>query len=159
MTLVAVQMALAFVLVAATSLAMRAVGDLRGRDVGVNPAGLLSAEVYLPREPYVTRNISGTGGTEIAAFNPAGPALYDRIRAALQTTPGVVEVAGAGARPFSANPFVQFYPGTPNTRPTIKSRGSTWPSPRTTSRRWGFASFVGGTSRPLISPTRPGWCS
>ena len=39
--LVAVQVALAFVLIAAAGLAMRAVGDLRGRDVGINPPGLL----------------------------------------------------------------------------------------------------------------------
>ena len=72
--LVAVQVALAFVLIAATGLAIRAVGDLRGRDVGINPSGLLSVDVHLPREPYVTRNISGTGGAEIAEFNPAGAA-------------------------------------------------------------------------------------
>jgi len=109
--LVAVQTALAFVLMAATGLAMRAVGDLRGRDVGINPAGLLSADVYLPREPYVTRNISGTGGAEIAEFSPAGAALYDRIRAALQTMPDVVEAAGVGSHPFASNPFVQFWIG------------------------------------------------
>jgi predicted permease len=110
-TLVAVEMALAFVLIAATSLAMRAVGDLRSRDVGINPAGLLSADVYLPRKPYVTRNISGTGAAEIAEFSPAGPALYDRVRAALQTMPGVVQAAGVGTHPFAQNPFVQYYAG------------------------------------------------
>jgi putative ABC transport system permease protein len=109
--LVAVQVALAFVLIAATGLALRAVGDLRGRDVGINPAGLLSADVYLPREPYVTRNVSGAGSAEIAEFSPAGAALYDRIRAALQAMPGVVQAAGVGTRPFAANPFVQFWIG------------------------------------------------
>jgi putative ABC transport system permease protein len=109
--LVAVQVALAFVLIAATGLALRAVGDLRGRDVGINPAGLLSADVYLPRDPYVTRNVSGAGSAEIAEFSPAGAALYDRIRAALQTTPGVVQAAGVGTHPFAANPFVQFWIG------------------------------------------------
>jgi predicted permease len=109
--LVAVQVALAFVLIAATGLALRAVGDLRGRDVGINPAGLLSADVYLPRDPYVTRNVSGAGSAEIAEFSPAGAALYDRIRAALQTTPGVIQAAGVGTHPFAANPFVQFWIG------------------------------------------------
>ena len=109
--LVAVQVALAFVLIAATSLAMRAVGDLRGRDVGINPSGLLSIDVHLPREPYVTRNISGTGNAEIAEFSPAGAALYDRIHAALQTMPGVVQAAGVGTHPFAANPFVQYLVG------------------------------------------------
>jgi putative ABC transport system permease protein len=109
--LVAVQVALAFVIMAATSLAMRAVGDLRGRDVGINPSGLLSLDVHLPREPYVTRNISGTGSAEIAEFSPAGAALYDRIRAALQTMPGVVQAAGVGSHPFASNPFVQFWIG------------------------------------------------
>src|SRR5580765_1858027 len=109
--LVAVQVALAFVLIAAAGLAMRAVGDLQGRDVGINPAGLLSADVYLPRDPYVTRNVSAAGGPEIAEFNPAGAALYDRIRAALQTTPGVVQAAGVGTHPFASNPFVQFWIG------------------------------------------------
>lgn len=120
MALVAVQVALAFVLMAATGLAMRAVGDLRGRDVGINPSGLLSIDVHLPREPYVSRNISGTGGAEIATFSPAGAALYDRIRAALQATPGVVQAAGVGSHPFAANPFVQFWIGdaehTPDTQ-------------------------------------------
>jgi putative ABC transport system permease protein len=109
--LLAVQVALAFVIIAATSLAMRAVADLRGRDVGVNPSGLLSIDVHLPREPYVTRNISGSGAAEVAEFSPAGPALYDRIRAALQTMPGVVDAAGVGSHPFAANPFVQYFVG------------------------------------------------
>ena len=108
---VAVQMALAFALIAATSLAMRAVDDLRGRDVGINPAGMLSADVYLPRKPYVIRNVSGTGAAEIAEFNPAGAALYDRVHAALQTIPGVVQAAGVGTHPFAANPFVQYFAG------------------------------------------------
>jgi len=109
--LVAVQVALAFVLIAAAALAMRAVGELRGRDVGINPAGLLSADVYLPRDPYVSRQVSDAGGPETAEFNPAGAALYDRIRAALQTMPGVVQAAGAGTHPFASNPFVQFWVG------------------------------------------------
>ena len=109
--LVAVQVALTFVFIAATSLAMRGVGDLRSRDVGINPSGLLSLDVHLPREPYVTRNISGTGNAEIAEFNPAGAALYDRVHAALQTMPGVVQAAGVGTHPFAANPFVQYFVG------------------------------------------------
>ena len=109
--LVAVQVTLAFVLIAATGLAMRAVGDLRGRDVGIDTAGLLSADVYLPRDPFVTRKVPEGGGPEIAEFNPAGAALYDRIRAALQTTPGVVQAAGVGTHPFAQNPFVQFWIG------------------------------------------------
>jgi predicted permease len=109
--LVAVHVTLAFVLIAAAGLALRAVGDLRGRDVGINPAGLLSADVYLPRDPYVTRKVPETGGPELAEFNPAGAAVYDRIRAALQTTPGVVQAAGAGTHPFASNPFVQFWIG------------------------------------------------
>jgi predicted permease len=108
---VALQVALAFVLIAAAGLAMRAVGDLRGRDVGINPAGLLSADVYLPRDPYVTRKVPGAGGPEIAEFNPAGAALYDRIRAALETMPGVTQAAGVGTHPFAANPFVQLWIG------------------------------------------------
>jgi putative ABC transport system permease protein len=109
--LVAVQITLAFVLIAATGLAMRAVGDLRGRDVGIDTAGLLSADVHLPRDPYVARRVSETGGPEIAEFNPAGAALYDRIRAALQAMPGVVQAAGVGTHPFAASPFVQFWIG------------------------------------------------
>ena len=111
--LVAIQVALVFAIVAATGLAIRAVSDLRGRDVGINPSGLLSLDVHLPREPYVTRNISGTGSAEIAEFSPAGPALYDRIRAALQAMPGVgvIQAAGVGTHPFAANPFVQFFVG------------------------------------------------
>jgi putative ABC transport system permease protein len=110
--LVTVQVTLAFVLIAAAGLAMRAIGDLRSRDVGIiSTAGLLSADVYLPRAPYVTRKVPEGGGPEIAEFNPAGAAVYDRIRAALQTTPGVVQAAGVGTHPFASNPFVQFWIG------------------------------------------------
>jgi putative ABC transport system permease protein len=109
--LVALHVAVAFVLLAGTGLAMRAVGDLRGRNVGVNAAGLLSADVYLPRDPYVTRNVAGLGGAEIALFNPTGAAVYDRIRGSLQTMPGVVQAAGVGTHPFASNPFVQFWIG------------------------------------------------
>ena len=109
--LLAVQMELTFLLMAGTGLAMRAVGDLQGRDVGVNPSGLLSADVYLPRDPYVTLIPAEPGRVELAQFNAAGPALYDRIRGALQTMPGVVQAAGAGTHPFASNPFVQFFVG------------------------------------------------
>jgi hypothetical protein len=109
--LVAVQLTLAFVLMAATALAVRAVGDLQGRDIGINTTGLLSADVYLPRDPYVTRKVPEIGGPEMAEFNPAGAAVYDRIRAALQKIPGVTQAAGVGTHPFASNPFVQFWIG------------------------------------------------
>jgi putative ABC transport system permease protein len=67
--------------------------------------------VYLPRDPFVTRKVPEGGGPEIAEFNPAGAAVYDRIRAALQTTPGVVQAAGVSTHPFAQNPFVQFWIG------------------------------------------------
>ncbi len=47
--LLAVQVTLAFVLLAGTGLGVRGVADLKRQDVGINPAGLLSADVYLPR--------------------------------------------------------------------------------------------------------------
>jgi len=109
--LLAAQMALAFVLLAGAGLAIRAFGDLRGRNVGIDPSGLLSADVYLPRDPYVTLIPAEPGSVERAEFNPAGPALYDRIRTALQTMPGVVQAAGVGTHPFASNPFVQFFVG------------------------------------------------
>jgi hypothetical protein len=109
--LLAVQMALAFVLLAGTALAIRALADLRGRDVGISPSHLLSADVYLPRNPYVTPIAAEPGSIELAEFTPAGPALYDRIRSALQTLPGVVQAAGVGTHPFATNPFVQFFVG------------------------------------------------
>jgi putative ABC transport system permease protein len=107
--LLAVQVALAFVLLAGTGLAIRGFVDLRGRDVGIDPSGLLSFDVHLPRDPYVTPNVAQVGSIEIAEYNPAGPALYDRIRAALQTMPGVVQAAGVGTQPFTSAPFVQFW--------------------------------------------------
>ena len=61
--------------------------------------------------PVRHANVSGAGSAEIAEFSPAGAALYDRIRAALQTTPGVVQAAGVGTHPFASNPFVQFWIG------------------------------------------------
>ncbi len=158
--LVAVQMALAFVLIAATGLAMRAVGDLRGRDVGINPAGLLSADVYLPREPYVTRNVSGAGSAEIAEFSPAGAALYDRIRAALQTTPGVVQAAGVGTRPFAVKPVravLDRGPGTHARQPgrgAVPGRHGKLLQHGGDSRR-SWPRFLGCRSRP----TRRGWSS
>jgi putative ABC transport system permease protein len=109
--LLAVQVALAFVLLAGAGLAIRAFLDLRGRDVGIDPSGLLSVDVHLPREPYVTPNVAQVGIAEIAEYTPAGPALYDRIRGALQTMPGVVQAAGVGTQPFTSAPFVQFWVG------------------------------------------------
>lgn len=109
--LLALQAAMAFLFMAGTGLAMRAVRDLQSRDVGISPSGMLSADVYLPRNPYVTLIPAEPGRVEAAEFNPAGPVLYDRIRGALQTIPGVTEVAGSGAHPFASNPFVQFFPG------------------------------------------------
>ena len=107
--LLAVQVALAFVLLAGAGLAIRAFADLRGRDVGIDPSGLLSFDVHLPRDPYVTPNVAQVGSIEIAEYSPAGPALYDRIHAALQTMPGVVQAAGVGTQPFTSAPFVQFW--------------------------------------------------
>jgi hypothetical protein len=42
-------------------------------------------------------------------FNPDGPALYDRVRTALQAMPGVDQAAGVGTRPFASNPLVQYW--------------------------------------------------
>jgi hypothetical protein len=107
--IVAVQMTLAFVLLAGSGLGIRAFGDLRGRDIGIDPTGLLSVDVHLPRNPYVTPDVARVGSIELAEYNPAGAALYDRIRSALQTMPGVVQAAGVGSQPFSNAPFVQFW--------------------------------------------------
>jgi putative ABC transport system permease protein len=107
--LLALQVALAFVLLAGAGLAIRAYGDLRGRDVGVDPSGLLSVDVHLPRDPYVTPNVARAGSIDLSEYNPAGAALYDRVRAALQTMPGVVQAAGVGSQPFGNAPFVQFW--------------------------------------------------
>ncbi len=108
-TLLALQMAIAFVLLAGAGLAIRAFVDLRGRDVGIDSSGLLSLDVHLPRDPYVTPNVAQAGSIEIAEYSPAGAALYDRIHAALQPMPGVVQAAGVGTPPFTAAPFVQFW--------------------------------------------------
>jgi predicted permease len=109
--LLAVQVALAFVLLAGAGLATRAFVDLRGRDVGVDPSGLLSFDVHLPRDPYVTPNVAQVGTIEIAEYSSAGPALYDRIRAELQAAPGVAQSAAVGTPPFTSAPFVQFWIG------------------------------------------------
>lgn len=107
--LLTVQVALAFVLLAGAGLAVRAFGDLRGRDVGIDPSGLLAVDVHLPRDPYLTSHVAEPGTLQLADYNPAGPALYDRVRSALQTMPGVVEATGVGSQPFSNLPFVQFW--------------------------------------------------
>lgn len=107
--LLAVQVALAFVLLAGSGLAIRAYGDLRGRDLGVDPSGLLSADVHLPRDPYVIPNVARAGSIDLSEYNPAGAAVYDRIRAAVQTMPGVVQAAAVGSQPFGNAPFVQFW--------------------------------------------------
>jgi putative ABC transport system permease protein len=109
--LLAAQVALTVVLLAGAGLAFRAFGDLQSRDVGVDPSGLLSFDVHLPRDPYVAPVVAQAGSLEMAEFSPDGPALYDRIRAALQTMPGVVQAAGVGAPPFTSSPFVQFWVG------------------------------------------------
>ena len=107
--LLAVQVAIALVLLAGAGLAIRGFLDLRGREVGIDPSRLLSVDVHLPRDPYVTPNVAQVGSIEIAEYHPAGPALYDRIRSALQAMPGVVQAAGVGTPPFTSAPFVQFW--------------------------------------------------
>ena len=107
--LLAVEMTLAFVLLAGAGLGIRAYDDLHGRDIGIDPSGLLSVDVHLPRSPYVTPDVARVGSIELAEYNPAGAALYDRIRSALQTMPGIVEAAGVGSQPFSNAPFVQYW--------------------------------------------------
>lgn len=107
--LVTLQVALAFVLVAAATLAIRGFADLRSRDVGIDPSGLLSVDVHLPRDPHVRPHPAEPGSIALAEYSPAGPALYDRIRAALQTMPGVVQAAGTATPPFASAPFVQFW--------------------------------------------------
>jgi putative ABC transport system permease protein len=111
LVLLAVQVTLAFVLLAGTGLGIRGVSGLKRQDIGVNPAGLLSADVYLPRSPYMTINPAEPGSPETAEFSAAGPALYDRIRSSLQTMPGVVQAAGVATPPFASAPFVQCFIG------------------------------------------------
>ena len=157
--LVAVQVALAFVLLAGTGLAIRAFGDLRGRDVGIDPSGLLSVDVHLPRDPYVTRNVAETGSIEIAEFSPAGAALYDRIRAALQTMPGVVQAAGVGTQPFAANPFVQFWIGDQEHTPDNQVAAQYLAVTENYFNTMGIRIIRGRDFSPPISPTRRGWSS
>jgi predicted permease len=109
--LLAVQVALAFVLLAGTGLGLRAVSSLKAQDVGVNPAGLLSADVYLPRSPYMTVQPAEPGTVEMAEYSADGPALFDRIRTSLQTMSGVVQAAGVATHPFASAPFVQCFIG------------------------------------------------
>ena len=108
--LLAVQMALAFMLLAGAGLAIQCL-SICEQGVGINPSGLLSFDVHLPRDPYVTPNVAQVGSIEIAEYSPAGAALYDRIHLALKTMPGVVQSAGVGTPPFTAAPFVQFWIG------------------------------------------------
>jgi predicted permease len=107
----AVQVAIAFVLLAGTGLGVRAVSGLEKQDVGVNPDNLLTADVYLPRSPYMTVQPAEPGTVETAEYSPAGPALFDRIRGSLQTMPGVVQAAGMATHPFASAPFVQCFVG------------------------------------------------
>ena len=107
--LVSAQVAVAFLLLTGATFATRAFVGLRGRDVGIDPTHLLSADVHLPRTPYAIRGVDQIGSIEIAEYDPAGPALYDRIRGALQSMPGAIDVAGVSAPPFTAAPFVQLW--------------------------------------------------
>jgi predicted permease len=106
--LVVVQVALAFILLAGAGLMINSFVRLRGQDVGLDPSGLLSFEVQLPRGQYMVGGKGQVAGVSLVDYSPAGPALFDRIHEALRTTPGVIDVAGVGTPPFSGGPGVAF---------------------------------------------------
>jgi hypothetical protein len=143
--LLAVQTALAFVLLAAAGLAIRAHGDLEGRDLRVDPSGLLAFDVHLPRSPYVTPDVARAGSIELAEYSPAGAAVYDRIRAALQTAPGVVQAAAVGT------PSRQ-YPVQVSGRANARQPGI--PRVTRTTSTMGIASSADGFRRPIVAPWR-----
>ncbi len=158
--LVAVQVALAFVLIAATGLAMRAVGDLRGRDVGINPAGLLSADVYLPRDPYVTRNVSGAGERRDRRVQPRGRGpLRSHSRGAADDA-GRRPGGGRGHSPVRLKPVRAVLDRGPGTHARQPGRGAV-PGRHGKLLQHGGDSrrVVAGISLPPISPTRRGWSS
>jgi putative ABC transport system permease protein len=109
--LLAVQATLAFVLVAGAGLGIRAYDDLRARDIGIDVSGLRSFDVHLPRRPYLTPDVGLAGSVQLAEYSAAGPAVFDRVRAALQAAPGVVQAAGVATQPFASAPSVQGFVG------------------------------------------------
>ena len=89
--LVAVQVALSFVLLVGFALFLRSSWQLQKVDPGLDPDGLLTVDVQLPTEP-----VEGT----VAPGGPLGE-MVDRIRA----LPGVADAAGADELPAFGGPY------------------------------------------------------
>ncbi|MGE5246368.1 MAG: ADOP family duplicated permease [Betaproteobacteria bacterium] len=102
--LVAFEMALAFILVAAAALLARTLDRLTSADLGLVPGHVVTMEVSLPDSRY-------PGDERVRAFYDA---LFDRIRA----LPGVVHVGATAELPLSGNTSVRPYqvPGGPTGR-------------------------------------------
>ena len=91
--LVAIQVALSFVLLVAFALFLRSSWQLQRVDPGYDPDGVLTVDVQLPEAPPESE----------AAVTPGGPLseLVDRIRA----LPGVTSAAGADQLPGFGGPY------------------------------------------------------
>ena len=106
--LVVVQVALAFVLLIGAGLVIKTLVRLQDVDLGVDTSNVLSFRIQLPRGQYMKENVGVAPGTALVDYSPAGPLLIDRIHAAVEAVPGVVQAAGINFPPLTGNMGVEF---------------------------------------------------
>jgi len=90
---VAVQIAVTVVLLVASGLLMRSFLQVATRDIGFDPARLLTFEIHVPMSDYMHRARSGDPWN--FEIDPSPAVTFERIYRELTTVPGVESVAGS----------------------------------------------------------------
>jgi predicted permease len=108
--LVTLQVALAFVLLIGAGLLIGTFVRLLNVDMGVDPSGMLSLQVQLPRSQYGSEEVARAegGGVTLVDYYPSGPIMFDRIHQTLSLLPGVEHAAAIGQPPFTGTSFVEY---------------------------------------------------
>jgi predicted permease len=99
--LVAVQIAIAFVLLIGSGLLLKSFARLAGRELNFDPHGLLTFEFRLPTWQF-QRIIGSYQGSPATAVDPATAPKFERILDRLRALPGAESVAGISYPPVNS---------------------------------------------------------
>ena len=97
--LVALEVAMAVVLLVGAGLMINSFIRVQNNDLGSDPRGLLTFQVALPIDQHA--KLVGSEGTTMREFGPAAPIFFDRVFDRLRNLPGVQSVAGADSPPLT----------------------------------------------------------
>ena len=164
--LVCGEIALALVLLVGAGLMIHSFVRALQNELGADPTNLLTFDFRLPaRDSFKAAGIFR--GSGLCGISPVPAETVERVRAKLQTVPGVKSVAAVTVVLFSAGlavamPFViEGRPLAPSvvagTRPAEQQTADYSPSRPDTSTSCGFRSCAAATSIVTIRPTLPTW--